>query len=143
MQFNAETNVKPVYHVATTAATGNTTPTTGVDCLGYEECLIILTSGTYSGDEAAVWKVQESSNATGSGDSFADVTGAAFASVSTANDEAIQVGRILLRPRERYLRVVSTTTGTGASTDSVVFILSRAKDTKAQNTVTFAFAVTS
>lgn len=95
-----------------------TTNGTGVDTLGYHQALVVLNVGTVT--TSLDVKVQESSD-NGSGDSFADVSGAAFTQVTTANDNAIYVARINLDARERYIRVVGT--GVGASQSYAVDVI--------------------
>lgn len=95
-----------------------TTNGTGVDTLGYHQALIVLNVGLVT--TSLDVKVQESSD-NGSGDTYADISGAAFTQVTTANDNAIYVARINLDARERYIRVVGT--GVGASQSYAVDVI--------------------
>lgn len=95
-----------------------TTNGTGVDTMGFHQALIILNVGTVT--TSLDVKVQESSD-DGSGDSYADITGAAFTQVTTANDNAIYVARINLTGTERYIRCVGT--GVGASQSYAVDVI--------------------
>ena len=95
-----------------------TTNGSGVDGKGYHQALIVLNVGTVT--TSLDVKVQESSD-NGSGDSYADISGAAFTQVTTANDNAIYVARINLDARERYIRVVGT--GVGASQSYAVDVV--------------------
>ena len=87
---------------------GTTTNGTGIDTQGFHQALVILNVGTVT--TSLDVKVQESSD-NGSGDSFADICGAAFTQVTTANDNAIYVARINLTGTERYIRCVGTDVG--------------------------------
>lgn len=91
------------------------TPSTGVDCKGFTELLVIINAGTYVGAASVVVTLQESSASDGSGDAFASWTGSAFAAITTANDDAVIVGRVDLRGRERYIRALFDYTGNGSS----------------------------
>jgi len=96
-----------------------TTNGTGVDTLGFHQALVILNVGTVT--TSLDVKLQESSD-NGSGDSFADITGAAFTQVTTGNDNAVYVARVNLTGTERYIRVVGTGVG-GSQSYGVSVIL--------------------
>jgi len=104
-----------------------------IDCQGYEEALVLLNTGV-AGGEVNV-KVQECDT---SGGTFADITGAAFAEVTTANDVTCYVGRLDLTKRKRYLKIIGTVT-TGASLFSVDVILVHPKYGPASQVNTVAF----
>lgn len=87
-----------------------TTNGTGIDTRGYHQALVILNVGTVT--TTLDVKVQESSD-DDTADSYADISGAAFTQVTTANDVTVYVARINLDATERYIRVVGT--GVGAS----------------------------
>jgi len=89
-----------------------TTNGTGVDTRGYHQALVILNVGTVT--TSLDVKVQESSD-DDTADSYADITGAAFTQVTTANDNAIYVARINLTGTERYIRIVGTGVGSSQS----------------------------
>lgn len=77
----------------------------GVDCQASEEIIAVLDAGTFTTGTADV-KLQESDD----NSSFADITSAVFAQVTSSNDEAIYVGRVSRRTRpatKRYIRAVS------------------------------------
>lgn len=95
-----------------------TTNGTGVDTRGYHQALVILNVGTVT--TSLDVKVQESSD-DDTADSYADITGAAFTQVTTANDNAIYVARINLTGTERYIRIVGT--GVGASQSYAVDVI--------------------
>jgi hypothetical protein len=92
---------------------------TGVDTLGFHQALVVLNVGTVT--TSLDVKLQESSDNGGS-DTFADITGAAFTQVTTANDVAVYVGRVNLTGTERYIRVVGTGVG-GSQSYGVSIIL--------------------
>ena len=95
-----------------------TTNGTGVDTLGYHQALVVLNVGTVT--TSLDVKLQESSD-NGSSDSFADISGAAFTQVTTANDNTVYVARVNLTGTERYIRAVCT--GVGASQSYGVSII--------------------
>jgi len=95
-----------------------TTNGTGVDTRGYHQALVILNVGTVT--TSLDVKVQESSD-DDTADSYADITGAAFTQVTTANDNAIYVARINLTGTERYIRIVGT--GVGASCELAASVI--------------------
>lgn len=99
--------------IAAGIASGTYTTTqtgTGVDTRGYEYAVVVLNAGTFTADETLTLKVQ-TSDASGSG--YADVTGAAFAQITTSNDAAVYYGVVRLHGSARYLRLVGTHTGSG------------------------------
>ena len=87
-----------------------TTDGTGIDTRGYHQALVVLNVGTVT--TSLDVKVQQSSD-DGSSDAYADISGAAFTQVTTANDVTVYVARVNLDATERYIRVVGT--GVGAS----------------------------
>ncbi len=107
-----------------------------VDCLGFDEALIVINAGVATGTLDA--KVQESATTT-SGD-FTDITDAAFTTITSANDETLYVGRVRCSGRKRYLRVLGT-----VATDVVVFgaelILLNPKNLPVSQVKTVAFNI--
>ena len=90
--------------------------TTGVDCLGYRYARVKLICGTATATGTiAAANIQESSD-DGSTDAYADVSGADFDAITTANDNTIHHIDVDLTKRERYLRVAYD-----VDTDAVVF----------------------
>ena len=81
-----------------------------VDCRGYEFAKIVLNTGTFTSSATMNVTVREGATA---GGSFSDITGAAFAAVTTANDQTAYVGIVRLDGTERYLRCQATYSGTG------------------------------
>lgn len=79
---------------------------TGIDTRSYDEALIVLHAGTADATGVANVKVQDSAD----NSTFADITGAVFAEITTANDNTIYVGRVRTKAYRRYLRVVSVVT---------------------------------
>jgi len=89
-----------------------------VDCLGYTRAVLMLHIGAHdrtTGNETLDVKLQESSD-DGSTDTYADVSGAAFAQIAAqvpnANKGSMYLMNIDLTKRERYLRVYCTAAGT-------------------------------
>ena len=98
---------KAVQTLAPISRSAGTVNGTAVDAKGFAEALIILNSGTNEATGTLDAKVQECDTV---GGTYADITGAAFTQVTTANDNAIYAGRIRLTPtRKRFLRVVFVT----------------------------------
>lgn len=126
----ATSTLKPA---AYSAATNNGT---AVDCLGYRRALVVFNAGTADASAEADVKIQ-SSDASGSG--FADITGATFAQVTTANDDTIYVAEIQTENHKRYLRAVATCDGTNAVTLSVEIVLMDPIDGPAEQLETVAF----
>ena len=82
---------------------------TGFDTRDYDEALVILNVATTDGTLNV--KLQESSD-DGDADAYADITGAVFTEIDTANDNSIYVARIRVKNFERYMRVIGVGTGT-------------------------------
>lgn len=79
----------------------------GIDCRGFDEALIVVAAGAVTGSGSHVFKVQESGD-NAVADAYADVASAAFTAITADNDNTVYVGRVNLRERQRYLRVVDT-----------------------------------
>lgn len=99
-------------------ATSTVTPSTGVDFRAYEgEVTFILDSGAATAGTSSTLdvKLQESSASDGSGDAFADISGATFTQVTDggASHQAITLN---IGDRERYIRAVATIGGTSTPT---------------------------
>lgn len=99
-------------------ATGPTNGT-GVDTIGFDECVVVLNSGTNTGAGTLDVHVEESDDNL----TFTDITGAAFTQVVAANDNTVYQGRIDLRGRKRYIRAVAVGDGANAAIGGVVFAL--------------------
>jgi len=90
---------------------------------GFHEALIVLHAGVNAATATLDVKVQECAT---SGGVYADITGAAFTQVTTANDLAIYQGRIrMTASRKRFLRIVAVI-GTDVCEFSVEVIKSEA-----------------
>jgi hypothetical protein len=85
---------------------------------GFDRCLAILASGTNGASGTVDVKLQDSND----GSTWTDITGAAFAQVTTANDENIFLMDMSLVNRKAQLRAVATV-GTAASVFGVVLVL--------------------
>lgn len=95
---------------------------TAIDRQGYDEALIVVTTGTFNASSAtADIKIQMD---TASGfSSPTDITGAAFTQLDEDADNVLRVMRIDLKGAERYIRPVITTAGTLTSLDVAVTVL--------------------
>lgn len=86
---------------------------TAIDTRGFEGGYAVFTvnAGTFTGASPAMAvKVQEDDNSGFT--SASDVSGAAFTSLTTANDAAVYAAQVKIQARERYLRVLATSSGT-------------------------------
>jgi hypothetical protein len=147
VNHNPETKVRVKKLVAAASHTAGATPSV-IDTKGYREALVIIDAGTFTGDESVTLTMQEDDAADGL--TKTAITGAAFAAITTANDETIFVGRVSLNPagatRKRYLTCSITQTGTGTAPYSAVVVLFNPEDTALQasavggNSYSFAIA---
>ena len=119
MQLNSATNLKVIEHLTTVSRAAGTNSGTGIDTAGWQEAIIILTSGTTSTSGTLDVKIQDAPD----NSTWADVTGAAFTQITPSNDEQSYYARIKLTPYtagttdkvERYIRA----TATGATAASI------------------------
>jgi hypothetical protein len=102
--------VKESFTLAITAATTNGTV---IDAQGYENALAIFNSAPSGGGTTSDCKLQEGDQANLS--DAADVTGGAFAQVTTAGGKKVETMNIDLSRRKRYLRLVHTGAGGAAA----------------------------
>lgn len=107
----------------------------GVDTRGFEHATVLVNFGDSTASGSCAIKVQESSDDS----TYADVSGATFTAVTTANDNAIYAGALRLHNRLRYLRVVAT-----QSTDTAEFattVVLNEVDVSSRQSVTYTFDV--
>lgn len=92
-----------------------------VDTKGYSEALVILATGVAVATGTLDVKIQDSAD----NSSWADVTGAVFAQLTAADDQALKIGRLKLDGNlvRRYIRAVGTV-GTATVDFAVTFVLS-------------------
>ncbi|MGO9622145.1 MAG: hypothetical protein ACLPT6_12160 [Desulfobaccales bacterium] len=109
-----------------------------LDCLGYEDALLILNVGAITATGTIDCKVQESP--TGAPGSFTDVPGAAFSQIQAGGGSQDYVGGLLLKNRQRFLQVILTP-ATAASVAGVNMILYYAKERPIKPSATLEFAV--
>lgn len=121
MKYNPQTLLKgKLNSVLPETYTATPTDETFVDTLGFSECLVILSCGTFTSTATMDVIINESASSNGS--SPAAITSATFAQVSTANDEQCFVGRINLQDRLRYLGAACTFGGAGNAPIAVTII---------------------
>ncbi len=121
--LSAHALVKPCFQNAITAASNNGA---AIDTLGYENGTAIFYSSPSGSGTTSDCKLQECAT---SGGTYADVTSATFAQVTTAGGAQIQVMDINLEKRLRYLRLVHTGAGgSAAGQASGVLVLSGARN---------------
>lgn len=110
MQSNPQTSVKNDIGLPAAAYVADTTGT-GRDMRGFQELLVIVNAGTFTGAASAVVIIEESSDVAGSGDAFATVH--SFTAITTANDAQQHFARIKLSGKNRYMRARLDYTGNG------------------------------
>ena len=137
MKFSMHQFVKAVVGIVADNHAAGTVNGPAIDRKGFEEALVVVNSGTNGTGGTVDIKIQES-DASGSG--FADITDAAFAQITEANDNTVYVGRLNLVGRKRYLRVVATV-GTAACYLGVDVILGAAKELPVSQVNAAAFSV--
>lgn len=141
MQGNPNSCTKTVQAIKSAAHAATVTPSTGIDTRGFSELLVVVNAGTCVGAGSATITIQESSASDGTNDAFATI--GTFTAITTANDDAIHVGRIKLSQRNRYIRAVLTYAGNGSTEVTplgIAFVLMNPRDS-ALATDTFVFSV--
>lgn len=131
---------KSVSTIASAAHAAGTVNGDAVDTAGFKDVKAVVNSGTNVATGTADIKIQESDNgSTG----WADITGAAFTQITTANDNAVYTGRVRMTPsRKRYLRAVAVVANAACAL-SVTFELGDAKQEPVSQANTIAFDVCS
>jgi hypothetical protein len=138
MKCNPQTLLKPASGLPPAAYSANPTTEAFVDTRGWSECLVILHCGTFT--STATLDVAMHESAASNGSNPVAITSATFAQVSTANDEAVFVGRINLQDRLRYIGSVATYGGSGNAVASMVIVPIGPRDTVLAND-TYSFSV--
>lgn len=108
---------------------------TAVDTKGFRQALVILDAGTAAASAEADVHIESSAD----NSTWADISGATFAQITTANDEKVYVGSVACDLNARYLRAVVAGDGTNAVELSVVFVLMDPEVGPASQTNTVAF----
>lgn len=113
-------------------ASATTVDGSSVDTTGYDEAIVVVDAGTFTGASPSAAVIVEDS---ADDSTFAAITGAAFTAITTANDVAVYVGVVRI-PRDataRYIRASVTTSGTiTAIPISVTIILAKGEVAPAQ-----------
>jgi hypothetical protein len=110
---------------------------TFIDCLGYTACMVLFNATTGAGTTAN-FTIDESPDGT---TGIVAVAGATLAApIIAAQTNAVYVGDINLKKRQRYLRADIVGTGT-AGTATVTFLLFNASDMAVVQVNPVAFAV--
>jgi len=110
VSHDGATYIKPVQTHAADSWAASANASSGVDCRGFRQALVIVNAGAMVSGGTLDVTIQESSD-DGSSDAYVAVTGATFTQITAANDNALYIGRVDLTKRERYIRVL----GTGAT----------------------------
>jgi hypothetical protein len=96
MQHNSQTHLQVVEALPTISrAAGTYTSASYLDTTGFSEAIVILTAGTHTTGTTDV-KLRSATDSSGTG--VADVPGASFTQITSANDEKLFIGRIKLTP---------------------------------------------
>ena len=82
--IGARLGLVPADHKASAGVDG-----TGIDCKGYDECLVVLNSGTNTSTGTLDVIVEES---TAVGGTYVAITGAVFTQIVAANDNTLEDG---------------------------------------------------
>jgi ethanolamine utilization protein EutA (predicted chaperonin) len=138
MKFSATEHLKAAVGLKADdhQATGPTNGT-GVDCVGFDECLVIVNCGTVATGGTLDIHIEDSAD----NSTFADISGAVFTQLVPANDLNIYVGRLNLRGTKRYIRAVAVGDGSHAAEASVSFVLAVPKRHPVTQVNTAAFSV--
>jgi len=139
MKYVGSMFAKTVTGISAASLTGTVTSTTGIDCKGFDEALIIWNIGTIAATADQTVNIQEAG--TNAAASFANVTGACFGEHLAATDLETYVGTINLRKRKRYIRVRSVTSAATAVVAGVNVVLLGAASMPATQENTNAFRV--
>lgn len=108
---------------------------TAVDTKGYRKALVVLNAGTAAASAEADVSIETSAD----NSTWAALSGASFAQITTANDETVYVGSIDCDLNNRYVRAVNVGDGTNAVALSVDVILLDPEVGPASQTNTVAF----
>jgi hypothetical protein len=108
-----------------------------IDTKDIDELLVILDGGIASATGTLDVTVTECDT---SGGSYAPITGASFARITTANDNTVFVGRIQSKNWKRYIKI-SAVVGTDVVVAGVVVLLGKADAEKLSQTSTLVFNV--
>lgn len=96
-------NVKVAIGIFARSQAASTVNGAGIDTNGFSRALVVLNAGTAGASATVDVKIQHSAD----NSTFADITGAVFTQVTTANDETIYLLDLSLVGVNRYIRVVS------------------------------------
>jgi hypothetical protein len=121
MKYTAHEHLKAALGLAPGALSAAETLGPVVDRLGFREALVVALFGTASASGEADVTVMHGDESDGS--DMAAISGAAFTQVTTANDEALYVGRLDLEGLKRYLQVKNVGDGSNAVDLGVAIIL--------------------
>lgn len=137
MQGTIQKEIKAMYSLLPQSLQVGANNGTGVDTKGFAEAMIVIMAGAVTSNGSHAFKVQESSD-DAVADAYADISSATFTAITADNDNAVYVGRLNLRTRERYIRVVDT--GTSQVMEGAALILlsgAKVKPVSQANTVAF------
>jgi len=139
MRFNMDEHIKAVQSHAGENWGVAANAGAEIDTKGWDEALVIVNAGTATGTNTVT--VTE---CTSSGGSFSAISGAAFTAITSANDDAIYVGRIKLQganpARARYIKVLATVT-VDVCDFGIVVLLGKAENLPISQAATVVFSV--
>lgn len=109
---------------AVAAGTTDITPSNGVDMAGFDGVLFVVAFGAITAGAVTSIKAQQSSD-DGSSDTFADIAGTAVTVGDGDDDKVFYLD--IVRPTERYVRIVVDRGTQNAVLDSIVATQYRAR----------------
>lgn len=125
MNANPKSSTKVVQHLAPVALSATNTPSAGVDVEGFNFLQLITAVGVVGASATIDVKLQHSSASDGTGDAFADITGATLTQIAVGNTGTVRLLELNLSSKiKKYVRVVSTYGGSGTAVVGHVIVLS-------------------
>lgn len=116
----------PASRTGTSALYNGQTDTSGgaIDTQGFDELMIVIHAGTFSAGASVAFKLVHSETDV-IGD-MADVTDGGMTTITTANDNAVQVGMVKCKNYYRYIYLCATQANATPSLFSATAILGKA-----------------
>lgn len=110
---------------AVAAGTTDISPANGIDMQGFDGVLFIVPFGAITATAVTSIKAQQSTAVDGTGDAFADIAGTA---VTVADDDDNKIAYLdVVRPTERFVRLVVDRGTANAVVDGIIAIQYKAR----------------
>lgn len=137
MKGNLDKTVKALRALVPADMAATTVTGPDIDCEGYSEALFILSTGVIATSlDVKLQEANEHATTPDTAGTYADVAGAAFTQITSANDDTVYVMRVDLTQRRRFLRLTETGVGTtGAYAASVILTPSEWPASQAQTAI--------